>query len=236
MSQVPIQRTPIAMSTFAGAILKAWRAAFGVLPTKPQAGVLWAQYMIETGGSACWCWNIGNVKVTQAQVDAGVPWFDLPGTFEYIGGKRVVLPEGDPGRRFRAFPSLEEAMPWHMSFLRGRYAACWPAVEAGDVMQFAHLLKAGHDGKEGTFDDYFTAKAEDYGRGMMWHFRQWLSSTTYENARDGIEMLQDAPTLPELPKDEQPSRRPPVVSDFAIVRPAVPLRGDPDPDNDPEAA
>jgi hypothetical protein len=196
VSQVPIQRTPVAMSDYARALLKAWRSETGDLPTKQAAGVLWAQYMIETGGAACWCFNLGNLKVTQAQVDAGVPWFDLPGTWEIVNGKRVVLPEGDPGRRFRAYASLDEAMVEHMRLLRNRrYKAAWPAVETGDVMAFARLLKAG---------GYFTASAEDYGGGMMWHYRKWLSSTVYENARDGIEMLQAAETKPDLGDEPDP--------------------------------
>jgi hypothetical protein len=235
MSQVPLHRTPIAMSDYARALLRAWRLETGALPTKQAAGVLWAQYMIETGGSACWCFNLGNVKVTAAQVAAGVPWFDLPGTWEIVGGKRVVLPEGDPGRRFRAYASLADAMVEHLRFLRNkRYKPAWPAVEAGDVMGFARMLKAA---------GYFTASAEDYGGGMMWHYRRWLSSTVYENARDEVEVMQAAETEPELPGDDeptQPSRRPPVVADLDVLRKVyadlefpprdVKIPGDDDPD------
>lgn len=209
MSQVPLQRTPIAMSDFARALLRAWRTETGDLPTKQAAGVLWAQHMLETGGAACWNFNLGNLKVTSAQVIAGVDWFDLPGTWEIINGKRVVLPEGDPGRRFRAYASLDEAMGEHLSLLRNkRYKPAWPAVLAGDVMGFARMLKAA---------GYFTANAEDYGGGMMWHYRRWLSSTVYENERDGLEMLQDRPTEPA----SVPSRRPPQIQDFQIVHPGI---------------
>lgn len=233
MSQVPIKRTPIAMGDFGRGIMRAWRAELGELPTKQSVGVLFAQYMIETGGSACWCWNIGNVKVTQAQVDAGVPWFDLPGTWEIIDGKRVVLPEGHPGRRFRAYASADEAMVEHLKFLRNRrYKAAWPAVEAGDVMAFARLLKSA---------GYFTASADDYGNGMMWHFRKWMESATYENARDEIETLQAAETQPELHDDDEPtlpSRRPPVVADLEVFRKLYtppPLRGQEN-DDEPDPA
>ncbi len=238
MSQVPIQRTPISMSEFANGMLRAWRSEFGELPKKQAVGVLWAQYMIETGGSASWCWNIGNVKVTQAQVDAGVDWFDLPGTWEIVNGVRTTLVAGDPGRRFRAYKSLADAMTEHLRFLRNkRYRVAWPAVEAGDVMDFARKLKAG---------GYFTASAEDYGKGMMWHYRSWTSSTTYENARDALEMLHEAPTQPSLPDDDDPtqpvlvpSRRPPAItdlSDFRKVYTPPPLRGQEEEDPDPEAA
>jgi hypothetical protein len=235
MSQIPIQRTPIAMSAFARGLIKAWRSELGELPKKPSCGVIWAQYMIETGGAACWSWNIGNVKVTPAQVAAGVEWFDLPGTWEIIKGKRVVLPEGDPGRRFRAYASLDDAMVEHLKFLRNRrYKVAWPAVEAGDVMDFARRLKAA---------GYFTATAEDYGNGMMWHYRTWLSSTVYENERDRIEMIHEAPTNPVLADEDDeptlPSRRAPQISDLADFRKVYsppPLRGQEDEEPDPEAA
>lgn len=227
MSQVPIQRTPIAMTDFARALLKAWRMETGDLPTKQAAGVLWAQYMIETGGAACWSWNIGNVKVTQGQVDAGVDWFDLPGTWEILGGKRVVLQPGDPGRRFRAYASLDDAMTEHLRFLRNkRYKPAWPAVEAGDVMAFARMLKAA---------GYFTASADDYGGGMMWHYRKWLASTVYENARDAIEMLQEAPTLPELPDEPDPDSTRVVHPEIDFPPRVVRIPGDPD-DEPPQAA
>jgi hypothetical protein len=235
MSQVPIQRTPIAMVDFARGLMKAWRAELGELPTKQSAGVLWAQYMIETGGAATWCHNLGNVKVTQTQVDAGVDWFDLPGTWEIVNGKRVVLPEGDPGRRFRAYASLDDAMVEHLRFLRNRrYKPAWPAVEAGDVMGFARMLKAA---------GYFTASAEDYGGGMMWHYRRWMGSAVYENVRDEIDALQAAETERELPdvgddEDTQPSRRPPAIADLDVFRKVYsppPLRGQEDDDPDDAA-
>jgi hypothetical protein len=65
-----------------------------------------------------------------------------------------------------------------------------------------------------------------------------MKSTAYDEAiRDLLEAL-EAPTEPVL----VPSRRPPAIEDFAIVRPIVPLGrpaldGDlPDSDPDPEAA
>lgn len=68
-----------------------------------------------------------------------------------------------------------------------------------------------------------------------------------EMVREGVDKLarerdREADTVPELPADDDtmPSRRPPVVADFAIVRPAVPL-GRPAldgelPDSDPDDA
>lgn len=60
--RVPARRTPITMPEYARAVLCAWRVLGGELPSVRAVGVLWAQYMVETGGRACWGWNVGNVK------------------------------------------------------------------------------------------------------------------------------------------------------------------------------
>lgn len=190
--QVPVVRTVCSPKQYAHAFIKAWRGlGYDSYPTQAQCGVLYAQWMVETSGRACWNWNIGNVKVSQSQVDAGVPWLDLPGTWEIIAGKRVVLPEGHPGRRFRAFDSLDDAMREHLAFLRNkRYAPSWPFVEAGDPDGFARAIKT---------QGYYTASADDYARIMVAAFRQWMQSTAYPDALAEVLDTSDAPTLPELP-------------------------------------
>ena len=197
--QVPIQRTVASPRQYAKAFIKAWLAlGYATTPTQAQVGVLYAQWMVETGGAACWCWNVGNVKVTQGQVDAGVPWFDLPGTTEFINGVKKTLQPGDPGRRFRAFYSLDEAMGEHLAFLRNkRYRLCWPFVEAGDPVGFTHALKAGGDGKEGTLDDYFTAPVGDYVKGMQGHFAYWLKSPAYADALAEVLDEDEIETVPD---------------------------------------
>jgi hypothetical protein len=221
MSQVPIFRTAIAMSDYARAVVAGWRAELGVTPSKAAAGVLWAQYMLETGGAACWCWNIGNVKVTQGQVDAGVSWFDLPGTWEIINGKREVLPEGHKGRRFRAYASLTAGMTEHLRFLRNnRYKVAWPSVEAGDCDGFARRLKAA---------GYYTASADDYARGMLAHWRKWMASDVFDKAVDSSPVDTEAPTLPALnddngegtPTKTVPQMRPPPFEKVTILHPRV---------------
>lgn len=190
MAQVPTIRTVASTKDYARAGVVAWRFLYrGAAPTKGQIGVLYAQWMVETSGKHCWNWNIGNVKVTQAQVDAGVPWFDLPGTWEIIGGKRVVLKEGDPGRRFRAYASLDAGMAEHLAFLRNRrYAPSWPSVEAGDPDGFARALK-----RQG----YYTAPADDYARIMVGAHAQWMRSDAFEKGLEEALEASEADTVPE---------------------------------------
>lgn len=220
MPQVPIKRTPIDAKTYAKAVLAACTELGWEPLTKQAVGVLWAQFMIETGGKACWNWNIGNVKATQGMVDADWDWIDLPGTWEVIHGKRVVLPDGDPGRRFRAFSSLAEAMVAHLGFLRNRrYKTAWPSVEAGDCDGFARRLKAA---------GYYTAPADAYARGMLAHWRRYMASDVFEAVK-----ASEAPTLPALPEDEEDT---PTVN-FQRIHPDVPVRGfeEPPPDDDDAA-
>ncbi|HVG83524.1 MAG TPA: glucosaminidase domain-containing protein [Vicinamibacterales bacterium] len=191
MAQVPTIRTVCSTKDYAHAAIVAWRFIYkGALPTKEQVGVLYAQWMVETGGKHCWNWNIGNVKVTPAQVDAGIPWFDLPGTWEIIGGKRVVLGEGDPGRRFRAYASLDAGMAEHMAFLRNkRYAPSWPKVEAGDPDGFARALKT---------QGYYTAPADQYAAIMVGAHKSWMRSDAFEKALEDVIAASEAETQPDL--------------------------------------
>jgi len=193
MSQVPVLRTVATRKDYAHAAIAAWKAIHdGAEPTKEAVGVLYAQWMVETGGKYFWCWNIGNVKVTQGQVDAGVDWYDLPGTWEIINGIRVVLPEGHPGRRFRAYASLDDGMAEHLAFLRNkRYAPSWPFVVAGDPDGFARALK-----RQG----YYTAGADDYARIMVAAHGQWMASTAFEDAADEPPDTEPAPIVePDQP-------------------------------------
>ncbi len=233
--QVPLIRTVSTPRDYARAFIRAWaRLYLGEYPTQAQCGVLYAQWMVETGGKHCWNWNIGNVKVTQAQVDAGVPWVDLPGTWEIIHGKRVVLQEGDPGRRFRAFSSLDSAMWDHLGFLRNkRYAPSWPFVEAGDPDGFARALK-----RQG----YYTASADDYARIMVGAHKSFMQSDAFEKALTEVREAAEEETQPEIRLDLLESEPPaPVVQqpDWATVTRlpgSIANDDDSDPPRDPEAA
>jgi hypothetical protein len=200
MTQRTRVQTPIDPKTYARAVLAACDALGWLRLSKEAVGVLHAQFIVETSGVHCWNWNLGNVKVTPSQVAAGIPWIDLPGTWEVINGKRVTLPEGDPGRRFRAFDRLDEAMVDHLRMLKERrFRSAWPAVLAGDPALFAHKLKEGPDGKEGTWDDYFTAPVEKYAAIMKSAHAQFMRSDAYAKAVGDL-----TPTEPAMSAVEEP--------------------------------
>jgi hypothetical protein len=220
--QVPIKRTVCTPRQYAQAFIKAWHGlGYHEPPTKAQCGVLYAQWMVETGGAACWNWNIGNVKISQSQADAGLPWIDLPGTWEIIAGKRVTLPEGHPGRRFRAFGSLDQAMTEHLAFLRSkRYAPSWPAVEAGDPDAFAWALKN---------QGYYTAPVESYSRLMREMHAKWMKSPAFDDAAE--EMTPDSSEADTLPQGYRVEQEPAIVHVTSYYN----LEDDPD-DEPPDAA
>ena len=158
----PVTRTSFSREDYAAAL----RFAAPAL-SRSAAGVLWAQYALETGrGAACWNSNIGNVKVTRGQADAGVPFFMLPGTTEYIGGKVHTFQPPHEQTWFRHFDSLADGMKHHVAFLQNkRYAPAWPFVVAGDPTPFA--LELGRLG-------YYTGPTQVYAGSMRHLHAEWM--------------------------------------------------------------
>lgn len=135
----PIVRTRFSTDDYAAAL----RAADPTL-SREAAGVLWAQYALETGrGDSCFGFNLGNVKVTRLQAEAGVPFFMLPNTWEIEHGRRVVYQPPHEQTWFRAFDSLADAMTHHLGFLARRYGTAWQYARSGDPTAFALALKRG---------------------------------------------------------------------------------------------
>jgi hypothetical protein len=230
-TNVPVTRTTFTLKDYARAVLRAWKTLCGVFPSKEAVGCLWAQYALETGkGAFCWNNNIGNVKYTP-----GHAYMMLRGTWEVIGGKRVVFEPPHRATWFNAYDSLDDAMREHLQLLKvKRYASSWPAINAGDPEAFAHRLKER---------GYYTAPVADYARGLRSHFNAFMAEHAYDDAlRELLEVL-DAETQPELPDlshdsspDEEETRydlpaarttnadRPSIiVAPMAIPRPEVPL-------------
>lgn len=166
MNVRPVVRTTFTLDEYARAVLEADPSL-----SRSAVAVLWAQYALETGrGSACWGHNIGNVKVTRRQVEAGVPFFMLPGTWEIIGGKRVVFEPPHEQTWFRWFASLSEAMEHHLVFLRKKYAPAWDAILAGDPTATAAALKRGR---------YYTGPEHVYAGSMRDFVREFFRKVTW---------------------------------------------------------
>lgn len=211
----PVKRTAMTMADYVRAVVRNWPAS-GV-PLEKSVAVLWAQYMIETGGSACWNWNIGNVKHVKGDghdyhmlngvwegvspvgakqlIDSGQAVVDTSTVHaKAVGAGRVsvIFSPPHPATWFRAFKTLDEGMREHLQFLSKRFAKSWPAVLEGDFVSFANLLRS---------QGYFTASAEAYANGMRAPFNALVASSTYEELLVTLEEKPETQTVDVDQKD-----------------------------------
>lgn len=259
-NELPVKRTPIGMQDFISAIIRNWQSAvdftrseaakatdpakaarltaiaarMGEAPSKEAAAVLFAQYMIETGGTSIFNFNIGNVKHVTGD---GHDFHSLRGVFEGVSpaeaerlissGQAVADPSANhaaavgPGRvsvifnpphpatRFRAFSDLDTGVSDHLKFLIKRFGNAWNAALDGDPTAFANALKA---------QGYFTASASSYAAGMRPNFNKAMASDVYDTA---IAALKEAgANLEPLAIQARDTTR--IVSNVAI---GVPVAG-----------
>lgn len=196
--EVKLVRTVIMPQGYARGVIDGFvELGYGV-PEKDDVGVLYAQWMMETGGASCWNWNIGNAKYTPG---CGFDFICLNGVWEGVppvtagnliaagraisdpspdhatavgpGKVSVIFPPPQPESRFRAFPDLATGMMAHLKLLHDRFAAAWPHILAGEANAAGHML--------GTLR-YFTANADVYGAGMQRFYDAFMLTSAYELA------------------------------------------------------
>jgi hypothetical protein len=107
-----------------------WPAIFGGAPGGSSLAVLATQVDVETGWTACWNYNVGNL----------VP---------HGGGDYVVV----SGITLAAFTSWEDGVGAFLRLLKARYGAALASAAAGDLAGYAANLKAmGYYGaSEGSY-------------------------------------------------------------------------------------
>lgn len=137
------------------ALQTAWTAAIGSPPEPRQLLVLVAHWALETGnGASCNNYNLAGLKHTPGDGHDYAVYL----TREFYGGQWVTVEQ-----QFRAYASLESSAHDYLSVIRGTFGFAWPAVEAGDVLQFAHALKAR---------SYYTAPEGQYAAGLQARYAQ----------------------------------------------------------------
>lgn len=231
---VPTVRTVVSLPMYARAVLRSWHHVGDDKPSKATIAVLWAQYMIETGGRDSWGWNIGNTKEIP---NDGINYHALRGVWEGVSpaeaerlissGQAVADPSADhakavgagrvsvvfqpphPATWFSSFLTLDDAMAHHLKFLARRFAVAWPAILSGDYVKFAHALKSR---------GYFTADANSYANGMRAPYFAFMNSPAYDEALAVI-IQDDIDTQPDL--DNPDSERIPVVNTDIMERPTT---------------
>lgn len=169
----PTERTLIPNKDFIKALMKEWNKMFGELPSKETVCVVYAKYMIETGGKNIWNYNFGNIKksLTDAHQDGYV---QLAGVWEIINGKKVIFPKEHPQSYFRWYPNLEAAMHDYLILISSpRYKTSFAALKAGSPTQYAQALKNSN---------YYTAPVEQYVAGILLFFNKIMYSPDYNLA------------------------------------------------------
>lgn len=145
----------------------AWQAAFASPMPRTSGLVLLSQWALETGGGhACNNNNFAGIKHVSGD---GRDWASYE-TTEVIGGKVVPMEQS-----FRAYDTLEEGAIDYLATLRHNFAPAWPAVESGDVAQFARLLSEAR---------YYTAPEASYAAGLEARFAQMQAAVPLETPTD----------------------------------------------------
>ncbi len=146
---VPAQRTVMSAPDVFTALKLAWLTILGTAPTRAALLTLLSQWSLETGGGfASKNWNLAGIKHVPGDGHNYATYL----TEEVIGGVRRTMTQN-----FRAYGSLDEGAIDYLQTLRRDFGFAWPAVEAGDVTDFAHRLKVR---------GYYTAPESEYAAGL----------------------------------------------------------------------
>ncbi len=178
MTRLPDVKTTATRQEMLEVFWKAWVAYFNAIPKKESIWVLLAQSALETGHwRSMHCYNLGNVKSrpgdgfdycyfacneilnrkSAERYQAKSPQTSKITKYRNDGKCIIWFYPDHPGCRFRAFKTLQEGASDHLALLVKRFHMAWPAVAAGDPVQFSHLLR-----KQG----YYTADEASYTRAL----------------------------------------------------------------------
>jgi len=101
--------------------------------------------------------NYGGIKATKSWKGKAVSFV----TQEVLGGRALFLTQN-----FRAYDTLEDGAKDFVALLQTRYAKAWVALEHGDAILYASLLKQAY---------YYTASEAAYARLLRLLQTQYLS-------------------------------------------------------------
>jgi hypothetical protein len=148
---VRAELTPLTAESVCAAVKGAWRKKIGTEPARASTLVLMAQIWFETAnGAASYGYNLGGIKHVAGD---GHDYYQVRTHENQPDGTQYTIVAA-----FRSYPSLEAAAWDYICLLRGPMGFCWPAVEAGDVADFARRLRAR---------GYYTAPEAQYAAGLQ---------------------------------------------------------------------
>lgn len=187
-TELPAQKTPVTKEDLLLVLWQAWCQIFGEEPKKESICVLGGQWALEVAwGKSMWGFNLGNVKSVEGD-GHDYQFFgcgeELPLSVAqhavhdsplvkvvrtYMRGTTqmasVWVEPKHPWCRFRAFHNLLEGAVDYVKLLNKRFQKSWPAVIAGDPVQFSHMLKVQR---------YYTADEAVYTKTLKSTFRTMM--------------------------------------------------------------
>lgn len=181
LKRVPTIKTIFSIEQLIEAIIKAWQQIYNTIPKKQSVAIIYSQWALETGqGKYCWNNNIGNTKAVD-NINSIIEYCVLNNVWEIINGKKVLIPPTNPGSWFRSFSTLTDGAIFHLDFLKNhRYKKAWTAVESGNPIDFAHLLK---------LEKYYTAPEANYTKAIAIFFNKFMKDTTFEKIIASLETM-----------------------------------------------
>lgn len=174
-------KTTITSLDFIEAIIIAWKTKFNEEISENSAYIICAKYSLETGfGKSCWNFNIGNIKkaINDSHQDG---YFQLPGTWEIINGKKVIFPPEHPASYFRHYNKLSDAMIDYLQFVSSKnYEEAFKALKTGDPAAYTKALKRAK---------YYTAPEEEYTKAVVSIFNDLKRKNLYPQAMLKIDLV-----------------------------------------------
>ena len=198
LNKVDIEKTTYTSVQIVKAFIEAWLQEFNELPSEDVIGVLYAQNSLETGYSkSMYNNNIGNIKAVDKSTIT-VNYFILPGTWEVLNGKKVVLSTENPGSRFLSFDDLKSGVMHHIRFLKQkRFSKAWDSVLSGDPRKFSLELKS---------QMYYTSDELTYTRNLVWIFDKYKKDKIYSKALEEVKVepiYLNIPIVIEFPEENK---------------------------------
>jgi len=164
-NRLPSTPTPVTNSQMKAALSQSWQRLWSETPSEKSLYILLAHWSLETGGGSKMIqYNVGNKK---AKLNGSWGDFTVFQTYEIINGVRVDMQDA-----FRAYPSLDAGCDDYLKGLRGNgnFARAFPAIIAGDPVDFAHQLKLAR---------YYTADEKLYKSAMLSRYYAFAADGKY---------------------------------------------------------
>lgn len=185
----PANKISFTLQDFIRELCITWKKVYSKDITENQAKLIFSKYCHETaGGKACWNNNIGNIKFRYDSQGKADGYFMLPGTWEIVGGKKIIYNPPHPATWFRHYNNLGNGILDYLDILnKPRYKKAFDQLIAGNLEQYAIEL---HNG------GYYTDDPKNYINGL----KRWQATFPSDYFKKVIENLNTIEKPIEIPE------------------------------------